>query len=170
MANYKEVLLILVVLLIICSCGSDTKNVDVGDIVFDEKTDDPNFQFCNEQLVKQYYVRYSSDTPATYRGEKIAIDRTFDKAYQYPVTPEADGYVTIRFVVNCNGQSGRFRMEEMDLNYQPKNFDKKITDQLLDITKSLDGWIPVKRKDKKYDFYQYLTFKLKSGQIEQILP
>ena len=63
----------------------------------------------------------------------------------------------------------------MDENYQEKVFDQSITNQLLEITKNLKGWIPKNFTSKtnevfSYDYYQYLIFKMKDGQISEILP
>ena len=61
-------------------------------------------------------------------------------------------------------------MEEMDFTYKIKKFDNKITSQLLDIVKNLNEWVPRKDKNTSYDFYKYLTFKMKNGQIVKIQP
>jgi len=163
---------ILPLFLICCffACQNDKPTLNVGDIVFDEKIDDPNFQLCNENLIKQYYVRYSSDKPSGYIGEKAAIVKEFSENYSCPVMEGEDGFITIRFVVNCEGEPGRFRFQEMDFNYLPKKFDKSIPDKLLNITKGLNQWISVSRGEKKFDFYQYLTFRMEKGQIKKIMP
>lgn len=153
-----------------CQNEKPVVKVNVGDIIFDEKIDDPNFQLCNENLIKQYYVRYSSDKPSGYKGEKAAIVKLFSENYSCPNIEGEDGYVTIRFVVNCEGKPGRYRIQEMDFNYLPKKFEKSISEKLLTITKKLDGWIPVSRGEKNFDFYQYLTFRIEKGQIKKIMP
>jgi len=76
----------------------------------------------------------------------------------------------IRFVVNCNGKSDRFRILTVNYDYEPIEFDKNITSQLLNITKSLICWIPKSVNGKKVDYYQYLIFKIKDGKIDEILP
>lgn len=165
----KQIALFLVFLFIL-SCSNENSYKDVGDIAFDQAMDDENFKLCNERNIKQYYVRWSSDVPAGYKGEKRTFEEIIWKKYEYPVSKEQNGYVTIRFIVNCEGKSGRFRIEAMDFDYQPFQFDAKITEQLLEAVKGLNDWIPVRRKEKSYDFYQYLTFKIKDGQIIKVLP
>ncbi len=160
----------LLILLFLAGCFQDTSYKNVGDIPLDPLQDDPNFMICSEKLIKQYYVRYSSDDPPRYRGEKRAMENTIREKYNFPETTGENGFLTIRFIVNCKGKSGRFRIEEMDANYQPKKFDSKISHQLLEITKALDGWTPRRRGTREYDFYQYLTFKIIHGQIIEILP
>ena len=58
----------------------------------------------------------------------------------------------------------------MDESYQPMQFNAAITDQLLTITKQLDGWIPKSDGGKEVDYYQYLIFKINHGEITEIMP
>ncbi len=73
-------------------------------------------------------------------------------------------------MVNCQGETDRFRLISADENYNEKTFAKSITDQLLDIAKSLNGWKVKKMKEKDIDYYQYLIFKIENGQLKEILP
>lgn len=107
----------------------------------------------------------------TYEGEKIAIERLFFDAYQKPEDNNETGLIRIRFVVNCEGRSGYFRMKAMDWQYVEMEFDLNIANQLMEITKALDGWKIMKNKDgKPQDYYQYLIFKLESGELVEIMP
>ncbi|MCB0546926.1 MAG: hypothetical protein KDD19_05010 [Phaeodactylibacter sp.] len=163
--------LILLLLFVLAAGCNQGHQQDVGDIPFDQAMDGPEFKLCgHESSTKQYYVRGSSLLPAGYKGEKRALEKAVLEQYAFPVSASENGYVTIRFVVNCRGESGRFRVEQMDFNYQPVRFDPGLVQQLLEITRKLDGWIPVGRDGRTYDFYQYLTFKVRNGQIEKILP
>lgn len=165
----KHYFIFLFVFLLV-SCGGENTYRDVGDIPFDPSLDDATFQICDEENIKQYYVRYSSDEAPGFIGEKKAMDRMILNAYSYPNVDTQDGYITIRFIVNCKGQTDRFRIEEMSVDYQPFDFDPKLSDQLLNIVKQLEGWVPRKTKGKPLDYYQYLTFKIRDGQILKILP
>jgi len=139
----------------------------VGDIAFDPKLDSKEFKPCHEDLVAQYY---NFGIPIQYKGEKPALERAFYENYSIKKIESENGYVTVRFVVNCEGRTGRFRVEELDNDYTIKTFDEQITKQLLAITKSLDGWEIKEYEYKKYDYYQYLTFKIENAQIIDILP
>lgn len=164
----KQTIFILISILTTGCFQNEYKNV--GDIPFDKKIDNINFKICDENNIKQYYVRKSSDTPPSYKGEKRGMEKAILNKYSFPKTEKENGYVTIRFIVNCDGKAGRFRLEEMDFTYQPKKFDNKISSQLFEIVKNLDEWIPRKDENTQYDFYQYLTFKIENGQIVKILP
>jgi len=163
----KHITLFIVIL--VSSCQSE-KHRDVGNIPFDSELDSSEFKICDENIIKEYYIRRSSDTAPSYKDEKRGLEEELLNAYSYPVKLNQNGYITIRFIVNCKGESGRFRMEQMNLNYKPFKFDKEISNQLFSIVKKLKYWIPRSNKGQNFDFYQYLTFKIINGQIIKILP
>ncbi len=139
----------------------------VGDISADPELDDADFTACNEKLAAQYF-HLGQQLP--YKGEKYAIEQAFAKQFVPNPAINQSGLIRIRFMVNCEGRAGRFRMIAMDTNYQEQQFDPYITDQLMEITKSLDGWEVGMRKDESVDYYQYLIFKIEDGQLKEIMP
>jgi len=169
----KQLLVFAFTLVIFQSCGQTqstaaTYQEHVGDISFDAKLDDPSFKICtNENNIAQYY---NFGGGLQYVGEKIAIDNYFRENFKSRIQKNETGFLTIRFVVNCEGKTGRFRIEGMDNNYQSKKFDKELENQILKLTKQLDGWAVGESRGQKYDYYQYLTFKLTDGQIIEIMP
>ncbi len=138
-----------------------------GDIAFDERLDKKGFSLCYEKYVFQYF---NNSEGLAYEGEKRAILQAFSEKYKPESTSKESGFVRIRFIVNCKGETDRFRILASDENLQEKVFDKKITDQLLQISKELKGWKPKKFNELFYDYYQYLIFKIENGQIKEILP
>ncbi len=141
--------------------------LQVGDIQFDEKLDDPDFVICDEIRMAQYY-HFSPGLQ--YKGEKIAIDDFIRSRFSNQFADGETGYVTIRFIVNCNGQTGYFRVQQMGMDYNEKQFRSALVKELLELTKQLDGWIPAMYEETAMDFYQYLTFKIEDGQLTEILP
>jgi len=140
---------------------------DLGEIPFDEQLDDENFKLCHEDLTIPFnYGGFG----LVYDGEKKKLVETINDKFSYQKTKGQTGFITIRFIINCEGQTGRFRVIEMDLNLKEKKFDKKISSQILNITKELDGWKSLERWEKKWDVQQYLTFKFKDGVLIDILP
>ena len=139
----------------------------VGDIVYDSTTDKKDFYLCNERNIKQYHNNYKG---LEYKGEKIALIELFDKQFVPVPNSKDSGLIRIRFIVNCKGETDRFRVTAMDENYKEKEFDTKITQQLLLICKGLTDWIPKQYEDKALDYYQYLIFKIQNGKIIEIMP
>ncbi len=145
--------------------GSNYPN-NIGDIKPDSSLDDSTFRACRESNIPQYYSINSG-----FEGEKPAIKRYFDQNFKKNRSwAKENGYITVRFVVNCNGQTGRFRMLEMSPEYQPKKFSPTLSDQLLQLTKQMSGWLPGRSENIPYDYYQYLTFTITKGEITQIMP
>lgn len=139
----------------------------VGDIAFNKETDKQNFELCFENHIFQYF---NNSGGLEYEGEKLAIEKEFAEKYKSEIIENETGLIRIRFVVNCKGESDRFRLISMDENYNEKTFLKSITDQLLNISKNLKGWKTKKYKEKEIDYYQYLIFKIENGQLKEILP
>jgi hypothetical protein len=137
----------------------------VGDITPDAGLDDPGFRLCSERNVAQYYNFIGFQ----FEGEKPAIEDHFRpiRAKQYG---SKSGYITVRFVVNCKGESGRFRVEQQNTEFQPAELPADLVKDLLRLTKSLRGWQPATYEQREYDYYQYLTFKIDEGHLLEILP
>ncbi len=139
----------------------------VGDIKADSLIDSPDFKPCfGDGNIKQYFNIASS---LEYEGERPALYREFENGYK-PVQSDKSGWIRVRFIVNCKGETGRFRLLSANEDYEEIEFEKAITDQLLAISKSLNGWKLQPDSDNPQDYYQYLTFKMKKGEIIEILP
>ena len=128
----------------------------VGDIEFDKALDDSSFLTC-DSYIPQYYalsddLRVDNDVFVSH-FESVSIEKNT------PLT-----YHTIRFVVNCKGKIGRLRKETMTSDYQAAQLDSVLTERIEVQLRAFDQW-PTGR-----DFYQYLTFKIKGGKIEEIMP
>ena len=127
-----------------------------------------NFEICISGDIAQYYYDEIGISNSRNRQEKLAY---FLKHYNYPLDSNENGYIRIRFMVNCKGKIGRFSLQEMDRDYKEKRFPIEITQQLFDLVSQLDGWLPSKWKQSEpVDYYVHVGFKIKNGKIEEILP
>jgi len=133
--------------------------IHVGDIKADIKIDDPNFKPCDHKIHQHYNFK------STYRGEKPAIIAHFSEKLNSGILKKENGYISIRFLVNCKGETGRYRVKGMDFDYKVKKFDQPTVKQLLSLTKKLDGWPAF----ENFNYYQNITFKIVNSQIEEIL-
>ena len=168
--NVKRFYTILIVL-VVASCSPEKTHSQylrwVGDSTFDPEVDEQSFELCHgENRVKQYF---NFSQGLKYQGEKSDFVKYFLSNYT-PGDATQSGWIRIRFIVNCKGETGRFRVMGADPDYQPQEFDSSITDQLRSLTQSLEGWALLPDKEKPQDYYQYLIFKMKDGNIEEILP
>jgi hypothetical protein len=144
--------------------------LNVGDIPFDPALDDPNFHLNDSSRVFQYY-----NSNSWWLDHKDAYRNLFIKAAcELPPIPAVQartqsGWLTIRFIVNPAGETGRFRKFEMDSVYRPIEFDPRLTACLLATIKTAH-WEPAHYRGKTYDTYQYVTFHLVQGRIVDIMP
>jgi hypothetical protein len=139
---------------------------NVGDIAYDPTLDKEDFELCNSDDIKQYHNFLKG---LRFKGEKIALERVFQKRYAHSRLEES-GWIRIRFVVNCKGQTGRFRLLSANFAYEEMEFSHSITRQIVEITRGLDGWEILPNEDTPSDYYQYLVFKIEAGQITAIMP
>lgn len=137
----------------------------VGDLEFDKKLDG-NFKRCSEDYSYQYY---NDSKGFQIEGEKNKIIQEIQEL-KFRENKNSNGYITIRFVVNCEGKTGIFRMQQMDSEYKACEFDENLSNNILAFTKNLKGWIPKEINGSKRDYYQYLTYKIVHGQVSEILP
>jgi hypothetical protein len=168
----KQIFLLAVLLPSLVSCGQAPQQsvvypTHVGDISFNEKTDDPEFKPCNSERVFQYY---NFGKGFQYKGEKIAINEYFRSEFSALKKYNDTGFLTIRFIVNCEGKTGWFRIQQMGDDYKEKKFNKNLVEEILELTKKMDGWIPAEYESTKMDYYQYLTFKFQNGKLIEIMP
>ena len=70
-------------------------------------------------------------------------------------------------MVNCHGDTDRFRVSGLGPDYQPRAFAPALVAQLLRLTRELRGW---QQSRGPGNTYTYLNFKLKDGQLADIGP
>lgn len=138
------------------------------DIPFDSKIDDKTFEVCDKE--EKIYQYFNLGDNIEIEGEKYHINQVFKERYDPSIVKKESGLVRIRFVVNCEGETDRFRVLTSSLNYEERTIDENVTNQLLEITKSLKGWKQKKKEGLAMDYYQYLIFRIVDGEIIKILP
>jgi hypothetical protein len=138
----------------------------VGWIQFDAKRDNRDFKLCDENNIQEYYQ------VGTRYGEGLKSVRRFFQQYAADAfsKKQSDGYLTIRFVVNCNGETDRYRVWATDLEMKPQQVPPENEQKLTDALRKMGNWQPGERDGKIYDTYAFLTFKILNGKITDILP
>ncbi len=146
---------------------------NVGDIAFNPATDRSSFQRCGEG---QYEVPQYYQTNTTYAGGTKALRQLFVSKARLRSTGAQNGYITIRFLVNCRGETDRFRVTQLDTAYQPAQFGPALVAALLAQTKGLRAWQPGKftgpgsHQGEALDCYYYLLFIIRDGRVADVLP
>ncbi len=140
----------------------------IGDIEQNDQVDELDFKVCNgDDKILQYF---NLGEGPIYKGEKSRILNAFKTKYEPITGNNQNGLIRIRFIINCEGKAGRFRVLQSDYNYQQIEFDKRIVAQLLDLTKGIENWEVLYRSEIPVDYYMYLIFKISDGQLTEFLP
>lgn len=145
-------------------CVHSAYSQSVGDIPFDPKTDNPKFQLCNPDWVWQgYQLKTMMDETA------LTVDRDFKRKFTpMPEWKEENGIIRVRFIVNCNGQSDRYRLLELGFDLKEKQFSEGLRAHVLKVAREMQ-W-PVRRAQQQtVDYYHYFSIRIVEGQLKDVI-
>lgn len=138
----------------------------VGYIPFSDKTDKAEFKLCDERRILE-----NGGMRTPYKGGTKAILQYFEPLMDsLPVIKHENGYLTVRFLMNCKGEKDRYRVLAINSNYRPRAFPESISTAILNRVKKMPDWTLAYYKEKAYDSYIMLTFKIEEGRIKDIIP
>ncbi len=123
-----------------------------------------NFKTCGEYIFDYYNPERARYSDGKNGLRKFIVNNFNTKNYT------DSGYLNIRFVINCEGETGRYVVYENDLNLVPKKFDPQLTKELLKLTLSLKKWNPNIINGNKVDSYMYISYRIEDGKITEIIP
>ena len=127
------------------------------------------FVLCGNQKTYPYY-----HPELKYHGGFWEIKNHFNTKYtekEFVNIENNSGVVTIQFVVNCDGKTGRFETQSCDLNYTEKEVNAAIVKHLLSLTKELKNWtVALDESNLKVNSHAFLSFRIENGKITEILP
>lgn len=129
-----------------------------------------SFQPCSNCFARMWY-----DTPVGRTQQRYDLWQQVRKYYSSVSLAGQSGLVRIRFVINCVGERGQFEVAGFDDAYCPRPFSARITDQLIRICRdhipaSTSARISDLRDSQQEDSVIALTFRLKDGQLTDLLP
>lgn len=164
--NYTLPLILLLVTFSLKVNAQQTFTRQVGELHYDSGRDDPEFKICDTLRVLEYY-----NARSYYLDHKNEINNYLLEGFNTrPEWEDQSGYITVRFIINCKGETGCFRLFQLDSAYQPITFKKALADALHQLVETISGWEPAKLRGTPYDSYQYITFHLRKGRIISIAP
>lgn len=139
---------------------------NIGDIEFDPKIDSSSYMLCDENRVFQYY-----SVGTDYIGERKAMRDEIFKALEneHLLFDNKEGYITFRFVVNCNGRTDRFRFKSVNSDLKKNEFPSADIEILEKAIRTLKKWRPgVSIDGNPVDSYYQINFKIENGIIIDI--
>ena len=123
------------------------------------------FSVCDENYIAQYY-----NTPEMpYPNGKNGFRDYINLAYVNDNYSDS-GYLNIRFIINCEGEAGRFVIHENNLDLEPNTFNEDLKNQLFKLTSEIKGWKPIVLYDDVRDSYMYVSYRIENGEITEIIP
>ncbi|PTX64116.1 hypothetical protein C8N46_101726 [Kordia periserrulae] len=166
-ANKTYIYIALLLVFLSCNSKKETEVTqkpeyldDIGDTTFNPALDNANFKFCDSTNV--LHKRAS----VAYTGGITAMEKELIKKYKkQPAFESFTGYFFIRFAVNCNNESGRFRWEIVDEEFKETSCPKALEEEIISTVKSLQQWNYPIYRGKSYDGYTFIIVKLKNGNI-----
>lgn len=125
------------------------------------------FKPCfHENKINDYY----NDERAEFKGGKGRLRAILKDKLNPEKLHDESGYLTYRFVVNCNGEAGWFVTEEAGLDYERRQFSEACRKHLFEILEAENSWKNLTYNGEAIDAYTYITFKIENGEIIEILP
>lgn len=144
---------------------TDPRN-KVGAIEFDPEVDDLSFTVCDEANVLEYY-----EAQPVF-GEGLKSIRKYFNQYRLNILAKGlkDGVLNVRFVINCEGYTNRYRVSAVDMDYNPQPVPRANELKLRTWVKNMGQWKAGQFKGLSYDCYKFISFKIRSEQVTEIFP
>ena len=120
---------------------------------------------CADTNVAEYY---SVHQKYIFSGQ--ALLQKFNALYTKPIAALQSGFVTVRFVVNCKGETGYFNVYETNLQKQAYLMNAAIKKQIVQFVKSLENFPIASFQNKAVNYYYYFNFKIMDNEIKTISP
>lgn len=125
-----------------------------------------DFEPCDNYI----YDYYNGDPDAGSAGGKRALVRWLEEQLDPKLLEGQSGYLTFRFVINCEGEAGYFITEEAGLDFAVKQFPDALIQHVYLQLQAFGNWVPTVIREEKADAYAYVTLKLKDGELIDLLP
>lgn len=122
-----------------------------------------NFQRCNPDKKPLGY--YHSASQRAFKKNKRAFVSRIQSTYKND-NFSTSGIFNIRFLIDCQGNTGDYEINTLNNNYQKTSFDPNLINHLKKILLDKNNWQGVAEED----LYMYLIITLKDGEIVEILP
>lgn len=126
------------------------------------------FKICGrEQDIADYY---NGEPDAHFLPSKKDLVRALDTQVPKSIYEDFSGFITIRFVISCEGILGRLSVQAYDENYQKTPMKLEDQEILANLFKNLGSWQATQINGEARDAYAYVSIKIQDGKIQHYLP
>ena len=133
----------------------------IGELSSDSELDG-DFKVCNEDQIPNYYGMNTSFTGGKKAIKNEIIHELENLEFQH------SGLISFRFIVNCEGNIGRFRALASDLNLENVEIDPNKLKTIEEALLKLKNWNPARNEYNTFDSYYVLNFKIRKNKIIDI--
>jgi len=127
-----------------------------------------DFTLCKD--LNRIVDYYNGNPEGHLQGKKNTIRLFLTKLLDPSILKGESGYLSVRFIINCEGEIGQFTVEDATLDYEKSTFKEETLQHIVDVTSQMKPWIPCTLNDETWDSYAYIMYKIKNGEIIEILP
>ncbi len=137
---------------------------DPSFIPYDAKFDEPDFIICDSTGLS------SGRNRLQYIGGngKLRQDILSNFSYKHEYK-SFNGFIVVRFLVNCDGRSGRYRAQSLNFDFSPTDAPSSLLKNTLDLIKRLDTWQKSSRGESDQEYSKYINLKFKDGKIQHVI-
>jgi len=97
-----------------------------------------------------------------YRGSKSSFKKYIKENYK-KVNDTENGFLNLRFIVNCEGLVGNMEINQLNTNYEKTQLSEKLVRQLVQLSSREENWLTANYDDHAVDSWKiYRTLKPKS--------
>ena len=141
-----------------------TRNHDLSYIPYNAKLDNSDYIICDSTGIGsgRSRVRYISGTN---KFKEVITTNYLSK----PGYKSFNGYIVIRFLVNCEGKAGRYRAQSLNLDFSPLNAPSDLLDYSVELVEKWDNWTRTTGNDNKKEYSKFINLKIKNGEIQHVL-
>ena len=139
-------------------------NHDVGYIPYDSNFDKPDYLVCDSTQIASGRNRIQYEGGTKMLKKNILSNYISKREYK-----SFSGFVVIRFLVNCQGKSGRYRAQALNLDFSTTSAPFDLLTTSLNLVKSFDHWNKSSQKEITSEYLKFINLRFKNGEIEHLL-
>jgi hypothetical protein len=122
---------------------------------------------CNDKYLIYYFHvdgSYPVATQSILADSKAYLNKTARKYI-------GSGYITFRFMINCEGKMQWVRVMQVDEDYKTTHFDKLFVSDLNDYIHTLHKWKTGLSafEQTNVNYIAYISFRIKNGEIVNVI-
>ena len=138
--------------------------VHLGEIAIDADLNDSYFYLCDSTDIVQSRIALSYEGGFRQLEEEChqALSNS-ESEYSY------DGLILVRFIVNCDKKTGRFRFQTLDAGFAYQGCPEALREEIKSCVAKLNNWIFIHEENRGKDHSKYLNFKFENGELLSII-